>query len=116
MTPLRNLLAYCGISCVNCPAYVASMDGDALQRDDLAREWSTEAYPLSAEDVYCEGCTARDDLVMVFCLDCAVRRCARAKDYRTCAECEEYPCSCLEPVFARVPETCEKLEALRNTH
>ncbi|MCF7886496.1 MAG: DUF3795 domain-containing protein, partial [Candidatus Marinimicrobia bacterium] len=39
-------LAYCGIKCQDCPAFIATKDKDQKEKIRIAKEWSTEEYPL----------------------------------------------------------------------
>ncbi|HKJ69370.1 MAG TPA: DUF3795 domain-containing protein [bacterium] len=107
-----RMMGYCGIDCRRCPAYVASRQGNARERETLADEWSTEQYPLSTEDIYCEGCKASDDMVMVFCAKCVIRQCAIHRNLANCAQCSEYPCPEISAVFQKSPEARVVLDAL----
>ncbi len=107
-----RMMGYCGIDCRQCPAYVASRQGNSREREILAQEWSTEKYPLSTEDIYCEGCKASDDMVMSFCAECPVRRCARHQNISNCSQCIHYPCEALSLVFQKSPEAQEILDTL----
>ncbi|MHA1647130.1 MAG: DUF3795 domain-containing protein, partial [Promethearchaeota archaeon] len=86
-------IAFCGINCEECQAFIATKTNDEVLCKKTAKEWSNIEYKISPEDVHCEGCHAVDENIMKFCLDCTIRSCAISKKLDTCAECSDYPCS-----------------------
>lgn len=95
---MSEIIAYCGLDCSECPAYIATVEDDDDKRKDLAEKWSTEEFPLKPENVNCRGCTEKTD-VMSFCGDCDVRECAVSKGIENCAYCSEYQCDKLDKIF-----------------
>jgi hypothetical protein len=91
-----KIVAFCGILCSDCPAFVATQAGDAEALAKQAAEWTSEEDPLTADDLWCDGCIYTDKKVTKFCLECDVRQCALAKGVETCAHCDDFPCEKLE--------------------
>ena len=88
--------AYCGYFCDGCPVYQAGSHADEAAKEALARRYTTFAQPLSAEDIFCEGCKAQPDRLAVFCRGCVIRACAVKKGLPHCGVCESYPCDYLK--------------------
>jgi len=108
-------LAYCGIKCQDCPAFIATKAKDLTKRKRIAKEWSTKEYPLTYENVECHGCTSTIRTVMAFCEDCEIRECARSKKLDNCSLCTDFPCQNLEKVYKKNPEAKMNLLNLRKT-
>ncbi len=107
-------IAYCGLNCSECPAYVATIEDDHEKRKDLAEKWSTENFPLEPEDINCEGCTKKTD-IMSFCGNCDVRECASERGVENCAHCSEYPCDKLDKIFNMDPGAKERLDEMQKS-
>ncbi|MHA2108841.1 MAG: DUF3795 domain-containing protein [Candidatus Hodarchaeales archaeon] len=109
-------IAYCGLDCSQCPAFIAKQTNDQGLREKTAKEWSGGGFVVSAEQVNCDGChEAKNNFF--HCTQCAVRNCASEKGMTTCAECNEYPCADkLEALWNQlnVPHAKQTLEKLRN--
>lgn len=103
---MSRLLAYCGIDCAQCPVYVATSSGDEAEKEKIAKEWSSDAYPLTAADVHCQGCCSGGELIS-FCAGCDIRSCAVESEQESCAFCPSYPCAKLEK---QSPESLANLE------
>lgn len=88
----ERIVGYCGIVCSDCRAYIATQNNDRKLREEVARSWSTEEWPISPEDICCEGCFAAGLGLFKFCETCPVRQCGVARDVETCAHCDEFPC------------------------
>lgn len=54
---MERLIAYCGLVCNECPAYLATQADDDSERTKIAAEWS-EAFgsDFKKEDINCDGC------------------------------------------------------------
>lgn len=103
------MIAYCGLDCSECPAYVATIKDDDEKRKDLADKWSTEEFPLKPEDVNCRGCTQKTDVIS-FCGDCDVRECASERGVENCAQCSQYACNKLDKIFEMDAGAKERLD------
>jgi hypothetical protein len=108
-----EIVAFCGILCSDCPAFVATQAGDGEALAKQAAEWSSEEYPLTADDLVCDGCIYTDRRVTRFCLECGVRQCALAKGVETCAHCDDFPCGKLEKPWSMSVDAKTTLEEIR---
>jgi len=99
----EDTLAPCGFYCSGCPAYKAAHGGSAEDRERLAKKWSrANGKKMTVPEVLCDGCMSGGRLV-AFCAACAIRTCAIAKDYPTCAHCPD-----METCGKIVPEKTRK--------
>ncbi|MDQ2177267.1 DUF3795 domain-containing protein [Marinifilum sp. D714] len=89
----KDRIAYCGVNCSTCPAYVATQRQQEKVKVRIAKLWSDEDYKYEACEITCKGCHEPWGKKFRHCAECAVRECARQKLYDTCAECNEYPCN-----------------------
>lgn len=110
----KNIIAYCGIDCNACPAYVATQNDDEVLRAKTAKEWSAlYKAERTVEDINCDGCPNDSGRLFAYCGACEVRRCAREKGVATCAVCPDYSCARLDEFCALMPTARELLEELR---
>jgi hypothetical protein len=93
---MAEMIAYCGLLCNECPAYLATVEDDDAARAEVAAQWSTEQWPLVAADVNCDGCTTVGGRTLSFCSDCSTRNCAMEHEVANCAHCAEFACSALQ--------------------
>jgi hypothetical protein len=111
---MERMIAYCGLTCTECPAYIAtqSHDVDAMAR--IAEEWSVEYNAqLTADDCWCSGCLAEKGPWMSHCAECGIRACGVGKGVENCAHCEDYGCGKLTEFFGFVPLAKETLDGIR---
>jgi hypothetical protein len=110
------LLAYCGLSCAQCPAYIATQTDDQELRTKTATEWSSESFTVSPDELYCDGCSTTAGKRWTWCNQCTVRACASERQVTTCAACPDYGCDTLESFLQMAgTEARQRLEALRLT-
>ncbi len=110
-----DLWGYCGISCKDCPAYIALRTDDNELRKKTAEEW-TKAFEarITPEDINCEGCSQPGRHVTYCEQLCVIRKCAVRRNIKTtCADCGDYPCGPLEGFFKQAPKAKENLEKIR---
>jgi len=111
----ERMVAYCGLACEECPAFVAKRTGDEALQQATAKRWSGPEFPVAPEEVYCDGCSVTDGDLFKHCSICAVRSCAELRGVGTCAECPDYGCDKLEKLFSIVGvEARATLERLRD--
>jgi hypothetical protein len=108
-------IAYCGLNCDECPAYMATLSGYKYSKEKIAQEWS-KIYDadISPEDINCSGCNSKKGIHFSHCYECSIRLCAIERSIDTCADCEEFACVDLKDFFELVPEAKQNLEKLRN--
>jgi len=111
---MEKMIAYCGLVCTECPAYLATQkdDTDALQK--VAKQWSKQFNKSFApEDCICDGCIASTNRHSSYCHECKIRACGIKKSVRNCAHCSDYACQELEKFFGIAPEAKASLEKIR---
>ncbi len=114
---MKEIIAFCGIVCSECPAYKATITNDDDLRRETAKKWTSDEFPIAAEHINCYGCTISGQKLMEFCSACKVRCCGLEKGVKNCAYCEEYACELLEGVwkYLGLPEIRQKLEQIRKS-
>ena len=85
---MRKMIAYCGLDCGKCDAYLATINDDQALREKTAKRWAElNNAPILPEHINCEGCRV-DGIKTVFCDSlCGIRQCALKKDVETCGDC-----------------------------
>lgn len=83
-------IAYCGLDCEKCDAYIATKNNDQALREKTAKLWSElNKVPILPEHINCEGCRVNGKKT-VYCESlCQIRQCALKKAVATCGECPE---------------------------
>ena len=72
-----EILGYCGLYCGGCGIYQATKAGKPLNDE-------------AGKPLVCDGCNS--GRLTPWCVDCAIKNCARAKNFRVCGDCPENPC------------------------
>ena len=77
---MRKMIAYCGLDCEKCDAYLATVNDDQALREKTAKLWAELNHaPILPEHINCQGCRA-DGVKTVFCDRlCGIRQCALKK-------------------------------------
>jgi hypothetical protein len=109
------MIAYCGLDCEKCIAYIATKTDDNKLRKATAQEWSklfkTELKP---EDINCTGCKGRG-IKLYYCGNlCEIRKCATGKKLESCGLCDKYPCEKLNFILNGSPEAKKNLDKVKN--
>jgi hypothetical protein len=86
----KDLIAPCGLDCFNCKLYEKNIT-------DKVKKSFTESMRIPAENLPCRGCRGEKGQPLVFPL-CPTYTCAGEKGLDFCFECDEFPCSKLQPV------------------
>lgn len=94
---MNRMIAYCGLNCRKCDAYIATRNDDQALREKTARLWSElNNAPILPEHINCDGCRM-DSKKTVYCSTmCPIRQCATQKGVETCGDCPQM-------------DSCEKL-------
>jgi len=109
---MEKIIAYCGINCSECPAYLATQKDDYSEIKKVAKEWSSESMSFKPEEIYCDGCN-NDDRIFSWCNECPIRSCCREREFENCAYCEDYFCDNLKNTFDKTPSAKERLDEIR---
>ena len=87
---MKDMIAYCGLDCEACEAYIATKNDDDELRRKVAKHWSElNNVEITPEMINCEGCRV-DGVKTVYCDSlCEIRQCAMKRKYETCGDCTE---------------------------
>ena len=109
---MNHRIAYCGLDCEACDAYLATLHNDQALREKTAKLWAElNNAPILPEHIHCQGCRA-DGAKTIFCEQlCEIRRCARRKGVATCGGCPELEgCPTVDAILSRTPEARKNLK------
>ena len=112
---MDKMIAYCGLVCSDCPAYVATKANDRAALERVAAQWRQEfgAPGITVESVICDGCVA-EGRKCAHCSECEIRACGMARGVANCGHCDEYAsCDKLAGFFAMVPDAKTVLDGVR---
>jgi hypothetical protein len=108
--PVDGLTAFCGFNCAECPAYKATHGNDAKEQQRVADKWTKAVgKKVTPAETLCDGCHVSGGRLAAYCAECAIRGCAIAKAYPTCAHCPEMP-TCGKITTRKTREMLEKLK------
>ena len=111
---MNEMIAFCGLACNECPAFLATQANDDTKRGEVARRWSDDYKDdIKPEDINCDGCKSDSGLLFSHCTRCEIRKCASASEVENCAYCKEYACEKLEPLLNMMPEVKSRLDNIR---
>ena len=109
---MKDMIAYCGLDCEKCDAYLATIHDDQALREKTAKLWAElNQAPILPEHINCQGCRVAG-IKTVFCDSlCGIRQCALKKGVTTCGGCPELEkCEIVGMVIANNPETLKNLK------
>jgi hypothetical protein len=114
---MDKMIAYCGIVCTECPAFIATQQNDDAKRKKVAEMWSKQyKMAVKPEDINCDGCISGSKKLLNYCSICEIRKCGQAKGVQNCACCDEYACDKLSRFLAIAPpEAKASLEKIRKS-
>jgi hypothetical protein len=112
----QTMIAYCGLTCSDCPAYVATQANDMDALAQLAEQWGKQFNAtIAPETCMCDGCLA-DGRKVGYCHECAVRQCATGRGMAdNCAHCDDFGCENLASFWQLAPHARATLEGIRKT-
>lgn len=111
---MKDMIAYCGLDCESCDAYLATIHNDQSLREKTARLWAElNDAPILPEHINCEGCRV-DGAKTVYCDSlCAIRQCALKKSVTTCGDCPDMEkCQTVEMIIANNPAALKNLKTI----
>ena len=109
---MNKFIAYCGLDCEKCDAYIATKNNDQELKEKTAKYWSElNGATIQAKDINCEGCRT-NGCKSVYCESlCPIRKCAQIKGFETCIECDNMDnCELVKPIH----EHSDALNNLKN--
>ena len=107
------IIAYCGITCSECPAYIATQASDQTALEAVAAQWRVDynAPGITVASVLCDGCLSGPNKCS-HCGECNIRTCGVERGVANCAHCADYPCEQLEGFFSMVPAVRATLDQI----
>jgi len=114
---MDKIIAYCGLVCTECPAYIATQADDRAALEQVAARWREEynAPDITVEFVICDGCLTDEGRKCGHCFECEIRACGLGRGVVNCAYCDDYTCEKLEGFFAFAPDAKASLERVRQS-
>ncbi len=113
---MEEIIAYCGLNCSKCEAYMVTQKDDDEERKILAEKWSKQFNTdIKPEDINCDGCQTDTGRHISYCAMCEIRKCAKGRDVINCAYCEDYGCETLTKFLKKAPEAKKNLEKIRSS-
>lgn len=109
---MNDLIAFCGLNCEKCDAFIATKNNDNALREKTAKLWSElNNVLILPEHINCDGCRVNGRKT-VFCDKlCPIRQCAMQKGVETCGDCSEMEhCSKIAMVHANNEEAKRNLK------
>ena len=110
---MKEMIAYCGLVCTDCPTFIATQNDDDAAREATAA-MIAEKYGLhfKPEEINCDGCLSSGTRLIGYCNTCDVRKCALAKPVENCSVCDARPCDKLNAFHEFSPAAKASFEAL----
>ena len=108
---MEKLIAYCGLDCAECGAYLAMKNNDQPLREKTAVEWTEKFhFNFTPDMINCSSCKS-DGVKMGYCSMCEIRKCASAKDGDNCGACTDFKqCKTINDFIAQVPCVTKNLQ------
>lgn len=103
------MIAFCGINCAACPAYLGTQAGDEELLARTAEEWSFGEQKLTAADMECYSCLQTEKRLFKWCALCKVKECCRDKGLANCAHCDDYACEELKELWGMFPSDAARM-------
>lgn len=110
---MEQIIAFCGIECTSCPAFIAYKTDDDELRKKTAEDWSKAfGADIPFETINCVGCLAPSGVKINYCQECEIRKCASEKEVKNCAHCSDYVCDKLNKWFVNAPDAKKRLDEI----
>jgi len=111
---MEMIIAFCGIDCAECKAFIATQENSDARRREVAEEWSKAfGHEIKPEEINCDGCLVRDGRHINYCSMCEIRKCGIEKGVENCAYCIDYNCEKLVKFHEQAPNAKTRLEEIR---
>jgi hypothetical protein len=114
---MDKIIAYCGLVCSDCPAYIATQADDRAALEQVAARWQEEfnTPDLTVESIICDGCLTDEGRKCSHCFECNIRACCMERGVLNCAYCDDYGCEKIEGFFGFVPDARATLDGIRQS-
>ena len=111
---MEKMIAFCGIACHECGAFLATKNDDDEKRSEVAKLWSKQYNAdIKPADINCDGCHSEGQNVFGHCKVCEIRKCGKEKNVDNCAHCDEYSCEKLGIILNMVPDAKRRLDEIK---
>ena len=107
---MEKLIAYCGLNCAECDAYIATKNNDQALKEKTAAEWSKNYnFAFTPDMINCTSCRG-NGVKVGHCSECEMRKCASGKSIVNCGACGEFKtCKTINDFLAMVPAAMDNL-------
>ena len=107
---MEKMIAYCGLDCAQCGAYLAMKNNDQALREKTAAEWTVmHNFNFTPDMINCTGCKG-DGVQVGHCSVCEIRKCAIAKGVENCGVCTDFKtCKTINDFIVLVPCVAKNL-------
>jgi hypothetical protein len=115
---MNQLIAFCGLDCAKCEAYLATQANDRAAQERVLAKWRQEfnAPDMPFAAVICDGCTGLNGRLGGYCSQCPIRACGVERKVTNCAYCADYAtCEKLAGFFNQAPAAKATLDEIRRT-
>ncbi len=113
---MDKMIAFCGLTCTECPAFLATQKDNNSERKKVAELWSKQFNAeFKPEDINCDGCLSESRRLIGHCEVCEIRKCGREKHVKNCAYCDDYACEKLNKFIDGAPDAKTTLEEIRKS-
>ncbi len=115
---MENQIAYCGLDCSMCDAFIATQANDIEAKYRVIENWEKmfNAKGLTPEYVSCDGCHATSGRLCGHCLECKIRTCGISKGIQNCAHCIEFEkCELIQSFIKNVPVAQQNLVTIHSS-
>jgi hypothetical protein len=100
---MEKMIAYCGLICTDCPAYLATKANDENKARETADLWAKQyGVKVAVADVWCDGCVV-EGKKCAHCAECEIRACGIGRSVENCGRCADFSCEKTEKFFTMVP-------------
>jgi hypothetical protein len=112
----NKMIACCGLICTECPAYIATQDGDAEKIAAIAVLWSKQFnVNVTSDSVWCDGCIV-EGRKCAHCHECEIRACSLSKKLANCGLCGDLDsCEKIQGFFNLAPQAKAVIENIAKT-
>jgi hypothetical protein len=111
---MEKMVAYCGITCTDCGAFIATQNDDDAKRREVAEQWTKQFnVDINPQDINCDGCLTKTGRIVNYCNICEIRKCGVERGVVNCAYCDDYACDKLEKFFQMAPMFRAVLDEIR---
>ena len=111
---MAQMIAYCGLICTDCEAYIATQANDVAALGRMAARAREEFNMPDAtvETAMCDGCLSYSGRLCGYCCQCQVRACALDRGLVNCAHCVDFGCDTLQAFWQMAPEARATLDGV----